>query len=234
MSVALVTGASRGLGAALAATLVDHGWEVIVDARDAAALREAVAATRRPDAVQAVVGDVTDPEHREALAAAVAVRGGLDLLVNNAGTLGPTPLPVLAGAPLDGLRHAFEVNLVAPLALTQLMLPFLRAARGVVVNVTSDAAVEAYPGWGVYGATKAALEHLSAVLAVECPELRVLAVDPGDMRTRMQQDAFPGEDVSDRADPAEVAPLVLALVLDRRASGRYRAADVAAAAGVVA
>lgn len=234
MSFALVTGASRGFGAALTAALVDDGWEVLVDARDPSALGDAVLRTSRPGAVEAVAGDVADPAHREELAAAVARRGGLDLLVNNAGTLGPSPLPSLADVAPAELATAFDINTVAPLALTQLLLPALRDARGTIVNVTSDAGDVAYPGWGVYGASKAALDQLSAVLAEEQPDLRVYAFDPGDMRTRMHQDAFPGEDISDRAEPADVVPLLLELLHSGRRSGRYRAGDLAVPTGVVA
>ena len=234
MPSALVTGASRGFGAALAAALVDDGWEVIVDARDGATLRAAVARLGRPEAVTALPGDVADPVHRQELATAVAARGRLDVLVNNASTLGPTPLPGLADAPVEELLEVLAVNTAAPLALVQLVLPALRAASGTVVNVSSDAAVAAYPGWGVYGASKAALDHVSAILAEEHPELRVYAFDPGDMRTRMHQDAFPGEDISDRPEPGTVVPHLVQLLLDRPRSGRYRAADLALTAGVLA
>ena len=219
---AVITGGSKGLGRALARALADQGWRLVLDARDSAAL-DAVAA-EIPSAVVAP-GDVTDRVHREVLAAAVETLGRLDLLVNNASDLGPSPLPALAGYPLDALRHVFETDVVAPLALTQLLLPLLRASNGVVLNVSSDAAVEAYPGWGGYGSAKAALDHLSAVLAAEEPDLRIYAVDPGDMRTDMHQTAFPGEDISDRPEPEAVVPALLGLLDARPASGRYRAAD---------
>ena len=219
---AVITGGSKGLGRALARALADQGWRLVLDARDSAAL-DAVAA-EIPSAVVAP-GDVTDRVHREVLAAAVETLGRLDLLVNNASDLGPSPLPALAGYPLDALRHVFETDVVAPLALTQLLLPLLRASNGVVLNVSSDAAVEAYPGWGGYGSAKAALDHLSAVLAAEEPDLRIYAVDPGDMRTDMHQAAFPGEDISDRPEPEAVVPALLGLLDARPASGRYRAAD---------
>lgn len=235
MPLALVTGASRGFGAALTAALVHDGWEVIVDARDGDALRGAVRRLVRPAAVTALPGDVSDPLHRQELAAAVTTRGGrLDLLVNNASALGPSPLPGLAVARVEELADVLAVNAVAPLGLVQLLLPALRAASGTVVNVSSDAAVEAYPGWGVYGASKAALDHVSATLAEEHPELRVYAFDPGDMRTRMHQDAFPDEDVSDRPEPRTVVPLLVQLLLDRPPSGRYRATDLALTTGVLA
>lgn len=234
MPLALVTGASRGFGAALTRALVRDGWEVVVDARHADGLRRMTAELPRRDAVTVLPGDVGDPDHRRALAEAVGELGSLELLVNNAGTLGPAPLPALADVPPDELSDTFTTNVVAPIALTQLLLPALRRAQGAIVNLTSDAAVEAYPGWGAYGASKAALDHLSAVLAAELPDLRVYAFDPGDMRTRMHQDAFPGEDISDRPEPAEVVPQLLQLLLDRPRSGRYRASELAAPSGVLA
>jgi NAD(P)-dependent dehydrogenase (short-subunit alcohol dehydrogenase family) len=222
MPHALITGASQGFGRALLAALVDRGWTCTVDARDAAALH---AATRGQPGVHAVAGDVTDPGHR----AALVPGGSLDLLVHNASDLGPSPLPPLAAYPLDALRRVYEVDVVAPLALTQLALPaLLRAPAPTVVVLSSDAAVEAYPGWGGYGSAKAALDHLAAVLAVEQPDLRVYAFDPGDMRTAMHQAAFPGEDISDRADPADVVPALLRLLDERPPSGRHRAADLRA------
>src|SRR6476660_1607166 len=223
MPHALITGASQGFGRALLAALVEHGWSATVDARDATALR---AATAVRAGVRAVPGDVADPGHRAALVAAAGDR--LDLLVHNASTLGPSPLPALADLPLDALCRIYEINAVAPLALTQLALPALRRASApTVVTLSSDAAVEAYPGWGGYGSAKAALDHLAAVLAVEHPDLRVYAFDPGDMRTAMHQAAFPGEDISDRAEPATVAPLVVALIGSGLPSGRYRSTDLA-------
>jgi NAD(P)-dependent dehydrogenase (short-subunit alcohol dehydrogenase family) len=217
--VALVTGASQGLGRALAAALVDRGWDVIVDARNADRLTGAV-----PSAI-ALPGDVTDAAHRADLVAEIEQRGRLDLLVNNASYLGPSPLPMLRDFPADALRAVFETNVLAPIALAQPLLPYLRAAEGILVNVSSDAAVEAYPGWGGYGAAKAALDHISAVLGAEEPAIRSYAVDPGDMRTEMHQRAFPGEDISDRPEPAAVVPAVLHLLDARPPSGRYRAAE---------
>lgn len=215
---ALITGASRGLGRALARGLSTAGWRVIADARDGEALAKAL-----PDAV-VIGGDVTDPAHRAALAEAAA--GGLDLLVNNAGTLGAAPLPALADYPLDALRDAFETNVIAPLALTQLLLPSLRERGGAVLNITSDAAVEPYTGWGGYGATKAALEQASAVLAAEEPTVHVWWTDPGDLRTDMHQAAFPGEDISDRPTPESVVPGFVKLVTQRLPSGRYRIGEL--------
>jgi NAD(P)-dependent dehydrogenase (short-subunit alcohol dehydrogenase family) len=225
-STALLTGASRGLGHALAAALVDRGWRLVVDGRDADRLAAAVAGLPRPDLVTAVPGDVTDAAHRVALAAAVGDR--LDLLVNNASDLGPSPLPPLARLDPAAFARVLAVNTVAPLALVQLALPALQRAGGRVVNLSSDAAVEAYAGWGGYGASKAALDHLSAVLAEEHPALRVYAVDPGDMNTAMHQAAFPGEDISDRPSPEAVVPALLRLAEagDPPPSGRYRAADL--------
>jgi len=231
MIVAIVTGASRGLGEAVATGLARAGWSLVVDARDGAALRTAADRIRAaaPEArVVEVAGDVTDVAHRDALTDAAVGLGGIDLLVNNAGTLGTSPLPSLADYPLDDLRVAFEANVVAPLALIQEVLPFLiDSPHPRVLNVTSDAAVEAYEGWGGYGAGKAALEHIGAVLAVEVPALTVWSVDPGDLRTAMHQAAFPGEDISDRPEPASVVPAIVALIESRRPSGRYRAAELA-------
>jgi NAD(P)-dependent dehydrogenase (short-subunit alcohol dehydrogenase family) len=224
---AMITGASRGLGRALAAGLAREGFDLIVDARDGAALDAAAGALRAAGAtVTAVAGDVTDPAHRIALLAAAQAAGRLDLLVNNAGTLGASPLPALADYPPDELRAAFEVNVIAPVALTQLALPLLRASGGAVLNITSDAAVEAYAGWGGYGAAKAALEQTSNVLAAEEPTLRVWWADPGDLRTDMHQLAFPGEDISDRPEPSSVVPAFVRLVTERLPSGRYRAAHL--------
>jgi NAD(P)-dependent dehydrogenase (short-subunit alcohol dehydrogenase family) len=238
MSVAIVTGASRGLGEALATGLARGGWSVVVDGRDPDTLDAAAdrirATAKAGTSVITVVGDITDEDHRHELTAAAFELGGLDLVVNNAGTLGTSPLPSLADYPLDDLRIAFEVNVVAPLALVQDTLPLLLdAPQPRVVNVTSDAAVEAYEGWGGYGAGKAALEHLGAVLAAEFPTLTVWSVDPGDLRTAMHQAAFPGEDISDRPEPSSVVPGFLELIGSDRPSGRYRVAELVPT-GVVA
>jgi NAD(P)-dependent dehydrogenase (short-subunit alcohol dehydrogenase family) len=221
---ALVTGASRGLGRALTTALADRGWRLVLDGRDAGRLAATVATLPRPELVTAVAGDVADPQHRAALAAAVGPR--LDLLVNNASDLGPSPLPHLADLHADEFLRLLAVNTVAPLGLVQAVLPALRSAHGTVVDISSDAAVEAYAGWGGYGASKAALDQLTAVLAVEHPELRIFAVDPGDMATDMHQAAFPGEDISDRPAPETVVPALLALVDGDLPSGRYRAVDL--------
>src|SRR5919199_653248 len=223
---ALVTGASRGLGAALAEALSRRGWRLVVDGRVPGRLHATVAALPRPDLVTAVPGDVADPAHRAALAAAAGDR--LELLVNNASDLGPSPLPALADLRLEDLQAVLAVNTLAPLALVQLTLPALRRAAGTVLDVSSDAAVEAYAGWGGYGASKAALDRLTAVLAEEHPELHVYAVDPGDMNTAMHQAAFPGEDISDRPAPDTVVPALLRLVRQELPSGRYRAVDLLA------
>jgi NAD(P)-dependent dehydrogenase (short-subunit alcohol dehydrogenase family) len=229
--IALVTGASRGLGRALAAGLAREGYDLIIDARDAAALRDAAAGIRAAGGTVVVIpGDITDPAHRAALARAARQAGRLDLLVNNAGTLGAAPLPALADYPADELRAAFEVNVIAPIALTQLLLPLLRERGGAVLNVTSDAAVEAYAGWGGYGAAKAALEQASNVLAAEEVAIRVWWADPGDIRTDMHQQAFPGEDISDRPLPESVVPGFVRLITERLPSGRYRAAHLLPAA----
>ena len=226
--VALITGASRGLGRALAAGLAREGYDLILDARNAAGLD--AAAGEIPGTVTAIPGDVTDPAHRTALLRAAETAGRLDLLVNNAGTLGASPLPALADYPTDELRAAFEVNVIAPIALTQLLLPLLRASGGAVLNITSDAADQAYAGWGGYGAAKAALEQASNVLAAEEVAIRVWWADPGDLRTDMHQQAFPGQDISDRPEPATVVPAFTRLITERLPSGRYRAAHLLAAA----
>jgi NAD(P)-dependent dehydrogenase (short-subunit alcohol dehydrogenase family) len=219
---ALITGASRGLGLALARSLAADGWRLVIDGRDAAALAEAAAELNRLAPVVAVPGDVASEEHRLALAEAGAAIGGFDVVVHNASLLGPSPQPPLADYPLERLREVYSVNVFAPLRLTQLLLSHLRPGARLVF-VTSDAAVEAYPGWGGYGSSKAALEQLAAVLGAEHPELRVYAVDPGDMNTRMHQEAFPGEDISDRPPPEASVPGLRELLFDRLPSGRYQA-----------
>jgi NAD(P)-dependent dehydrogenase (short-subunit alcohol dehydrogenase family) len=222
--VALVTGASRGLGRALAAGLAARGWSLVIDGRNAPALEQAGRELSAP--LTALAGDVVDASHRNALVRAASELGQLRLLVNNASTLGVSPLPPLTSYPLDELREVFEVNVVAPLAIAQAALPLLRDSGGAIVNVTSDAAVEPYPGWGGYGLAKAALEQASNVLAVEEPRVRVWWVDPGDLRTAMHQAAYPGEDISDRPPPETVVPAFLRLVDTQPPSGRYRLADL--------
>jgi NAD(P)-dependent dehydrogenase (short-subunit alcohol dehydrogenase family) len=221
--VGIVTGASRGLGLALARALGERGWRLVVDARGAEALTEAVGGLH---GVKAIAGDVADPEHRRALVEAAGDE--IDLIANNASLLGPSPQPALADYPLDELRRVYEANVVAPLALVQLALPRLREGAAIL-DVTSDAAVEPYEGWGGYGSSKAALEQLTAVLAAEHPALRIYSVDPGDMRTEMQQAAFPGEDISDRPPPEDSVPGLLALIEGSLPSGRYRAAELTGA-----
>jgi NAD(P)-dependent dehydrogenase (short-subunit alcohol dehydrogenase family) len=221
-TTAIVTGAGTGFGLAVTRALAGRGATVIAGARDAARLRAAVADL---PGVRPVPGDVNDPATRAALVAAAGER--VDLLVHNAGELGPSPLPALSDYPADALRAVLETTLLGALQLTQLTLPALRASRGTVVTLSSDAAVEAYPGWGGYGAAKAALDQFAAVLGVEEPDLAVYAFDPGDMRTAMHQRAFPDEDISDRPAPETVVPALLRLVDERPPSGRFRAVDLA-------
>jgi NAD(P)-dependent dehydrogenase (short-subunit alcohol dehydrogenase family) len=219
---ALITGASRGLGLALARVLADEGWTLIIDARGEEALESARAELSEHTRVSAIAGDVSDPEHRAALAEAANEAGGLDALVNNASVLGPSPQPALLDYPLDVLEEVYRANTLSPLALIQILRDELKQdAR--VVNVTSDAAVEPYEGWGGYGSSKAALEQLSNILAAENPNLRVYRVDPGDMRTRMHQEAFPDEDISDRPLPEESVPGFMELLSGDLPSGRYEA-----------
>jgi NAD(P)-dependent dehydrogenase (short-subunit alcohol dehydrogenase family) len=220
MPTGIITGASRGLGLALARSLAARDWNLVVDARNAEALRRVWFADPQ---VLPLPGDIADERHRRALVEAAGEP--IDLLVNNASVLGPSPQPVLANYPLDSLRYVYEVNVSAPLALVQLALPFMEAGARIL-NVTSDAAVEPYQGWGGYGSAKAALDQLSAVLGAEHPELRVYAVDPGDMRTQMHQEAFPGEDISDRPLPEASVPGLLDLIEGDLPSGRYRAREL--------
>ena len=224
--VAIITGASQGLGLALAKELAARGYSLAVDARRADRLAAADAELAPMTRVTAIAGDVTDAEHRQRLVVAATELGPIAVLVNNASTLGESPLPRLDDIDADTLRRTFETNVVAPLALYQLALPHLDRGA-VVVNITSDAAIEGYPGWGGYGASKAALEQAGRVLAAERPDLRVLIVDPGDMRTEMHQDAFPGEDISDRPLPEASVPGIVALIEGDQPSGRYIASEVA-------
>ena len=227
MPSAIITGASRGLGLALARELAQRQWALVLNARGAADLERAARELGAITEVVAVAGDVADPAHRMAVVHAAGQK--IDLLVNNASVLGPSPQPALAQYPLEVLEHVYAVNVLAPLGLAQLVLPRL-SDGGAIVNVTSDAAVEPYEGWGGYGSSKAALEQLSAILAAEHPSVRVYTVDPGDMRTRMHQEAFPGEDISDRPAPEESVPGLLALIEGDLPSGRYRARELAVAA----
>ncbi len=223
MPTAIITGASRGLGLALARALADRGYRLVIDARGAPELQRVATELEAITHVRALPGDVADDWHRGALIDAAGER--VDLLVNNASTLGPSPQPELAAYPLETLRRVYDVNVIAPLALAQLALP-LMPEGACIVNVTSDAAVEAYEGWGGYGSAKAALEQLTAILAAEEPSVRVYTVDPGDMRTQMHQEAFPGEDISDRPPPEDSVPGLLELIESSLPSGRYRAREM--------
>jgi NAD(P)-dependent dehydrogenase (short-subunit alcohol dehydrogenase family) len=224
MPLAIITGASRGLGLALARSLARDGWALVIDARGADDLERAARVLGGLAEVAALAGDVSDPAHRSALLAAAGEH--VDLLVNNASVLGPSPQPALADYPLEELERVYQVNVLAPLALAQLVLPRLRDG-GSIINVTSDAALEPYEGWGGYGSSKAALEQLSAILAAEHPELHIYTVDPGDMRTQMHQEAFPGEDISDCPPPEDSVPGLRRLIDGTAPSGRYRASEVA-------
>ncbi|MGE5073968.1 MAG: SDR family NAD(P)-dependent oxidoreductase [Anaerolineae bacterium] len=237
MKNALITGASRGLGLALARKLAEEGWGLVIDARSKQDLEAVHAELSGRNAgpsgmltLIALPGSVTDEKHRQALLDAAQQLGGLDALINNASSLGPSPQPNLFDYPLDVLRDVYETNVVAPLALIQTLKPVLKPGA-CILNITSDAGVEPYAGWGGYGSSKAALEHMSAILAAESPELHVYWVDPGDMRTQMQQDAFPGEDISDRPLPEESVPGLIALLDGMRPSGRYKARELASKEG---
>lgn len=221
----LITGASRGLGLSLAQALARKGWHLIVDARGVEALESAAAELASLTSVVAVPGDVSDPVHRQALAEAAQAAGGLDAVVNNASTLGPSPQPELLDYPLTWLEQVYRVNVLAPLGVVQAVQGVLNPGVAII-NITSDAGVEAYSGWGGYGSSKAALEQLSAILAAEHPEWRVYWVDPGDMRTQMHQDAFPGEDISDRPLPEVSVPGLVDLIEGTLPSGRYQARQV--------
>ena len=220
---ALITGASKGLGLALARALAVRGWKLIINARNTGALETARAELALYTEVTAVTGDVSDEAHRQELA--LLSQNGLDLVVNNAGALGPSPQPRLIDYPLDQLNHVYQVNVLAPLRILQLVTGNLNT-NAAIINLTSDAAVEAYAGWGGYGSSKAALEQLSAVFSAENPHLRTYWIDPGDMRTDMHQAAFPGEDISDRDLPEASVPGIIALILGSQPSGRYQAKEV--------
>ncbi|HEY3728033.1 MAG TPA: SDR family oxidoreductase [Solirubrobacteraceae bacterium] len=227
-NTAIITGASRGLGLALARELAQRGWALVIDARGGEALVTAADELARRTRVTAIPGDITDDWHRGALLA--AADGRIDLLVNNASDLGPSPQPELAKYPLSALERVYRVNVLAPLALVQLALPQM-PANAAIINITSDAAVEPYEGWGGYGSSKAALEQLTAILGAERPDLRVYAVDPGDMRTAMHQAAFPDEDISDRPPPEDSVPGLLELIEGGLPSGRYQAREVLVGGG---
>jgi NAD(P)-dependent dehydrogenase (short-subunit alcohol dehydrogenase family) len=223
--VAIITGASQGLGLALAKELAARGYALAIDARRADRLAAAEAELAPLTEIAAVAGDVTADDHRRRLVDAAAELGRIAVVVNNASTLGASPLPRLDEIDIATLRETFETNVIAPIALYQLTLPHLDDGA-VIVNITSDAAVEGYPGWGPYGATKAALEHAGRVLAAERDDVRVLTIDPGDMRTEMHQDAFPGEDISDRPPPEASVPGIVALIEGDQPSGRYIAREI--------
>ena len=223
--VALITGASRGLGLALARELASQGWQLILDARGSESLEKARRELSARTRVIAVPGDVVDPAHRQALFSAAVELGGLDALVNNASFLGPSPQPVLVDYPLEILEQVYRTNVLAPLAVIQSLRSQLKP-QAVIIKVSSDAGVEPYAGWGGYGSSKAALEHLSAILAAENPQWQVYWVDPGDMRTQMQQDAFPGEDISDRPLPEASVPGFMVLLSGELPSGRYAAREL--------
>jgi NAD(P)-dependent dehydrogenase (short-subunit alcohol dehydrogenase family) len=230
MKNALITGASRGLGLALARQLAEHAWGLVIDARGKKALvqvREVLSAKTK---VIAISGDVASESHRKKLLKAAQELGGLDALVNNASLLGPSPQPPLLDYPLDVLEEVYRANVFAPLAIIQTLQSTLKP-NACIINVTSDAGVEAYGGWGGYGSSKAALDHLSHILAEENPSWRVYWVDPGDMRTQMQQEAFPDEDISDRPLPEEPVPGLLALIEGQFPSGRYRARELVESIG---
>lgn len=222
---ALITGASRGLGLALAQALAEKGWHLIINGRNKTTLQAAYKKLSDLTQVTAVPGDVSDAAHRQALAVAAQAAGGLDAVINNASILGPSPQPALLDYPLEVLAEVYQVNVIAPLAILQALRPHLKS-EARLINVTSDAAIEAYPGWGGYGSSKTALEQISAVLAVENPEWHIYWVDPGDMRTQMHQEAFPGEDISDRPLPEVSVPAFLTLLEGDWTNGRYQAAEL--------
>ncbi|MEO8956924.1 MAG: SDR family oxidoreductase [Ktedonobacteraceae bacterium] len=223
---ALITGASRGLGLALARQLAQLHWNLLIDARGAEALATVHTELSALTHVVAIPGDVTDSTHRSALAEAASKLGGLDALINNASILGPSPQPALLEYPLAVLEEVYRTNVIAPLALIQVLQKQFKEGA-CIINITSDAGVEAYEGWGGYGSSKAALEQLSHILAAENTALRVYWVDPGDMRTQMHQEAFPGEDISDRPLPEVSVPGLLALITGTHSSGRYAAREIA-------
>ncbi|HEY5880679.1 MAG TPA: SDR family NAD(P)-dependent oxidoreductase [Nakamurella sp.] len=228
MPRALITGASAGLGRALATELAAHGWHLVVTARRADRLAAAAQGLPGAGSVTTIAGDVADPVHRAEVVAEIRRTGSLDLLVNNASSLGPTPLRELGRLSVDDVERVLAVNLLGPFALIAALLPALSTAHGMVIDISSDAAVEHYPGWGAYGASKAALDHLTLTFGVENPDIACYAIDPGDMRTDMQQAAFPGEDISDRRLPVDVVPALLDLIQRRPPGGRHRAGETRA------
>lgn len=225
LPTALVTGASKGLGRALAEGLAARGWRLVIDARGVDDLHTAAAALAERTTVEAVAGDIADPDHRAALTAAVGRAGRLDVLINNASSLGPSPLPALVDVDEATFLQVYRVNVIAPLLLFAQVRHLLDHSGATIINITSDAAGGPWPGWGLYGSSKAALDQVTNVLAVEHPDLGVYAVDPGDLRTAMHQTAFPGDDISDRPEPSTVVPAILSLLERRPPSGRYHAAE---------
>ena len=225
-NLALITGASRGLGFALTKAFVERGWSLIVTARDAGALHAALAKLDNRERVIAIPGDVADPIHRQTLAEAAQLLGGLNAVINNAGILGISPQPLLVNYPLDVLEQVYQINVIAQLGILQAIWKELKPGA-TIMNITSDAGVEPYPNWGGYGSSKAALDQLTAILAVENPQFHIYSVDPGDMRTQMHQEAFPGEDISDRPLPEVSIPGILSLLEEKLPSGRYRARELA-------
>ena len=230
MKNALITGASRGLGLALARQLAEKSWGLVLDARGVKSLEQARLDLSGLTKVIAIPGDVTAESHRKQLSEAAGQMGGIDALVNNASFLGPSPQPALLDYPLDVLEEVYQTNVITPLAVIQAMRSTLRPSA-CILNITSDAGVEAYEGWGGYGSSKAALEHLTAIFAKENPDLRIYWVDPGDMQTQMLQEAFPDEDISDRPLPEESVPGLMALIEGTKPSGRYRAQELAEGIG---
>lgn len=222
---AVITGASRGLGRALAREFARQGWNLLLDARNQAPLEVVREELQTLTHVQTLIGDVADASHRQELAQAAQTLGGIDVLINNASILGPSPQPPLLKYPLDILEQVYRTNVIAPLAIMQVLYPYLKPGANII-NITSDAGVEAYAGWGGYGSSKAALEHLSHILATEAPELHIYWVDPGDMFTQLQQEAFPEEDVSDRPSPEVSVPGLFALLTGNYPSGRYLAREI--------
>ncbi|GLV56117.1 short-chain dehydrogenase [Dictyobacter sp. S3.2.2.5] len=224
---AVITGASRGLGRALARAFARQGWNLLLDARHAEPLEAVKTELQALTRVLTLTGDVTDASHRQELLEAAQSLGGIDVLINNASMLGPSPQPALLSYPLDVLEQVYQTNVIAPLALIQALHPQLKPTA-CIINISSDAGQEVYEGWGGYGSSKAALEHLSAILAAEQPGISIYWVDPGDMRTDMHQAAFPGEDISDRPLPEESVPGILQLITQRYPSGRYLARSLPA------
>jgi NAD(P)-dependent dehydrogenase (short-subunit alcohol dehydrogenase family) len=225
MSHALITGASFGLGRAVAFELARRGWALTIDARHAEPLASTAQALSELTSVRAISGDVGDPEHREQLVAARAAVGQLNLVINNASDLGGSPLPKLRDLEPAAYELVLHTNVVAPQQLIRAALPYLEP-QAVIINVSSDAGVDHYETWGGYGSSKAALDHQTLTWAAEEPDFIWYSFDPGDMRTAMHQAAFPGEDISDRPEPETVAPIVVALISSGLPSGRYRAADL--------